>query len=73
MQRIAEIRFDGEKARLRESYEKLSVHHARAMHLLRRVLAEVTEDQEGDWVYTYVVTDILEDIKTFLDAKRTED
>ena len=69
MQRIAEIRFNGEKARLRESYEKLSVRHAQATRLLRRVLSEVTEDQEGDWVYTYVVTDILEDIKTFLDAK----
>lgn len=69
MRKIAEFSFDGEKARLRESYEKLSVHHAQAMRLLRRVLAEVTEDQEGDSVYTYIVTDILEDIKTFLAAK----
>ena len=69
MRRIAEISFDGEKARLRESYEKLSVRHAQAIRLLRRVLSEVTEDQDGDWVYTYIVTDILEDIKTFLDAK----
>lgn len=69
MKRIAEIPFDGEKARLRESYENLSVRHAQALRLLRRVLSEVTEDQDGDWVYTYIVTDILEDIKTFLDAK----
>ncbi len=67
MQRIAEIHFDGEKARLRESYENLSVHHARAIRLLRRVLSEVTEDQEGDSVHTYIVTDILDDIKSFLD------
>jgi hypothetical protein len=67
MKRVATIPFDGERARLRESYENLSVHHAQAMRLLRRVLSEVTEDQEGDWVYTYIVTDILEDIKAFLD------
>ena len=66
MKRIAEISFDGEKARLRESYESLSVHHAQAIRLLRRVLSEVTENQEGDSVYTYIVTDILEDIKAFL-------
>lgn len=69
MQRISEISFDGEKARLRESYEKLSVRHAQATRLLRRVLSEVTEDQDGDTVYTYINTDILEDIKDFLDAK----
>ena len=72
MQRIAEIRFDGEKARLRESYENLTVRHAQAIRLLRRVLDEVTENQEGDSVYTYIVTDILEDIKAFLDARKKD-